>query len=278
MGATYPLSTLVTDDSGAPIAATGVVVTVTLPNLTTATPAVTNPVLGTYSAYYPTTQGGRHVARWTGAIGANTLVIEEVFDVIPVVRTALAFPTDLGAFLRETIDPLDQTALLVLDIASGMVRDHLQQQVDAVAADVVLLDPIGGNGIFIFLPELPVTAVTLVETLDSTVTPGVWTTADPLTYAVSKRIGVIAALPYTGVQWPDLPETVRVTYDHGFAVIPISLVGVVLGVAAREWSNPGSVVDMERIGGYQVKLHMEATGYTPLEEKALARYVNPRIA
>jgi len=191
---------------------------------------------------------------------------------------ALATPAQLGALMQETIDPGDASALLILDIASGMVRDHLQQQVDAVAADVVLLDPIGGNGIFMFLPELPVTAVTLVETLDSTVTPGVWMTADPLTYAVSKRVGVIAALPYTGVQWPDLSETVRVTYDHGFAVIPMSIIGVVLGVAAREWSNPGSVVDTERIGGYQVKLHMEATGYTPLEEKALARYVNPRIA
>jgi len=189
--------------------------------------------------------------------------------------TALATPAQLGAILKETIDPTDESALLILDIASGMVRDYLQVDsttgLEAVAGTVALLDPING---VLFLPELPVTAVTLLETFDGTV----WTTADPTTYTVSKRTGVISALPWTGVTWPYLPETWRVTYDHGFAVIPMSLVGVVLGVAAREWSNPGSVLDTERIGGYQVKLHMEANGYTPLEEKALARYVNPRIA
>ena len=190
---------------------------------------------------------------------------------------ALATPAQLGSFLKETIDPADVSALLILDIASGMVRDHLELNgyaLDAVVADVVLTDPVAGNGFTLFLDGLPVTAVTLVETFDGTV----WTTADPTTYSVSKRTGVITALPWKGVTWPALPETWRVTYNHGFAVVPMSIVGVVLGVAAREWSNPGSVVDMERIGGYQVKLHMEATGYTPLEEKALARYVNPRIA
>ena len=186
--------------------------------------------------------------------------------------TALATPAQLGALMHELIDPADASALLILDIASGMVRDYLQLELTAVAADVVLLDPI--HGAVLFLPELPVTAVTLLETFDGTV----WTTADPTTYSVSTRTGVIAALPWKGITWPYLPETWRVTYDHGFAVIPMSLLGVVLGVAAREWSNPGTVVDTERIGGYQVKLHMEATGYTPLEEKALARYVNPRIA
>ena len=276
MGATYPLSTLVTDDSGAPIAATGVVVTVTLPDLTTATPAVTNPVLGTYSAYYPTTQGGRHVARWTGAIGANTLAIEEVFDVIPVVRTALAFPTDLGAFLRETIDPLDQTALLVLDIATGMVRDHLELNgyaLDAVTADVVLLDPVAG-GIVLFLEGLPVTAVTLVETFDGTV----WTTVAPANYSVSKRLGMISALPYTGVTWPSDPETWRVTYNHGFTVLPSSIFGVVLGVAARAWANPGGAVAAETFGPHMVKYQMEAGGFSQIEAKALAKYVNPRVA
>jgi hypothetical protein len=185
---------------------------------------------------------------------------------------ALATPAQLGELMQETIDLADASALLILDIASGMVRDHLQQQIDAVAADVALMDPIKGS--VVILDELPVTAVTLVETFDGTV----WTTADPTTYSVSKRTGIITVLPWTGVHWPYLPETWRVTYDHGFAVVPSSILGVVLGVAAREWSNPGEVVDSERIGGYQVKLHMEANGYTPLEEKALARYVNPRIA
>ena len=187
---------------------------------------------------------------------------------------ALATPAQLGAFMQQPLADTDATALLLLDIASGMVRDFLQQQLDAVAGDVVLLDPVGTT---IFLPEMPVTAVTLVETFNNSVVPGVWSTADPLTYTISKRLGIIAALPYTGVTWPSGPESWRVTYSHGYAVMPSTIVGKVLGVAARAYASPAGV-DMERLGGYQVKYSMETGGFTPSEEKALARYVNPRIA
>jgi len=187
---------------------------------------------------------------------------------------ALALPAQLGALLQQPISDTDATALFVLDVASGIVRDFLQLQIDAVTADVVLLEPVNGsNGVSVFLPELPVTAVSLVETFDGTV----WTTADPLTYSVSKRTGIISALPYTGVTWPYLPETWRVTYSHGYTVIPSTIIGKVVGVAARGYTSPAGV-DMERIGGYQVKYSMESDGLTPSEERSLARYVNPRIA
>jgi len=187
---------------------------------------------------------------------------------------ALATPAQLGAILKETIDPADASALLILEIASGMVRDHLELNgwsLDAVTADVVLLDPINGQSAFL---PLPVTAVTLLETFDGTV----WTTADPTTYTVSKRLGIISALPWTGVSWPYLPETWRVTYDHGFAVLPSSILGVVLGVAARAWANPGGAVDSETFGPHAVKYQMEAEGFSPVEAKALAKYANPRVA
>ena len=187
---------------------------------------------------------------------------------------ALATPAQLGAILKETIDPADASALLILEIASGMVRDHLELNswsLDAVTADVVLLDPINGQSAFL---PLPVTAVTLLETFDGTV----WTTADPTTYTVSKRLGIISALPWTGVTWPYLPETWRVTYNHGFAVLPSSILGVVLGVAARAWANPGGTVASETFGPHMVKFAMEVGGFSPIEAKALARYVNPRVA
>jgi hypothetical protein len=188
----------------------------------------------------------------------------------------LATPAQLGSLLKETIGPTDASALLILDIASGMVRDHLELNgyaLDAVTADVVLLDPVAG-GIVLFLEGLPVTAVTLVETFDGTV----WTTVAPATYTVSKRLGMISALPYTGVTWPSDPETWRVTYNHGFVVLPSSILGVVLGVAARAWGNPGGTVASETFGPHSVKYAMEAGGFSPIEEKALARYVNPRVA
>jgi len=57
----------------------------------------------------------------------------------------------------------------------------------------------------------------------------------------------------------------------------MTIVGVVLGVAARAYSSPAGI-DSERVGGYQVKYNMEAEGFTGIERKALARYINPRIA
>jgi hypothetical protein len=188
--------------------------------------------------------------------------------------TSLATPAQLGAFMQESITDTDPTALLMLDIASGMVRDHLQMQgyaVDPATADVVYVDPVDGRKLF--LDGLPISTVTLVETFDGTA----WTTADPKTYTVSRRLGIISALPWTGVTWPDGPETWRVTYTHGFPTLPSTILGVVLGVAARAYASPVGV-DLERIGGYQIKYSMEADGFSGIEKRALAAYTNPRVA
>ena len=184
---------------------------------------------------------------------------------------ALATPAQLGAFMQQPFADTDATALLLLDIASGMARDYLHANLDAVTADVTLLDPI--NGSYLLLPELPVTAVTLVEVFDGTI----WTTADPITYSVSLRLGMVAAKPGLGIVWPKGPGTWRITYSHGFAVIPQTIVGVVLGAAARAYASPNGV-DMERIGSYQVKYSMDAGGFTSSEQRALAHYIQPRIA
>ena len=182
----------------------------------------------------------------------------------------LATPAQLGAYLQQTFADTDPAALMVLSIASGAVRDHLQQQLSAVAGDVILTDLIDGE---VFLPEFPVTAVTLVETFNGTV----WTTAAPTTYTVSKRLGIIATVPYSGVTWPVNPETWRITYSHGFATIPDGLMGVCLGVAARIYATQDGI-DMERIGSYQVKYQSDSEGFSPLQLKIMGRYMNPRIS
>jgi hypothetical protein len=183
----------------------------------------------------------------------------------------LATVAQLAAYLQQPLADSDTSAQLMLMIASGMVRDFLEQELSPVTNEVVLLDPI--NSYYVLLPELPVTSVTLLETFDGTV----WTTQPTTVYTVSKRLGMIAAVPLTGVTWPYNPESWRVTYSHGFASIPDSLVGVVLGVAARTYATPAGA-ESERIGGYQVKYQMQADGFSPLEKAALSRYVVARIA
>ena len=80
LGSVVPLSVTVTDASGTAADAGSVVLTVTLPDQTTETPAVTNASTGTYSAEYTPTQAGRHIARWV-ATGANASAYTDVFDV-----------------------------------------------------------------------------------------------------------------------------------------------------------------------------------------------------
>jgi len=183
--------------------------------------------------------------------------------------TPLATVDQLASFMQLPLASDDPTATLLLDIASGMVRDYLKQQLDQATDDVVLLDPI--NGAYLMLPELPVASVSLVEYLDASVSPAVWTTADPSTYTVSARLGMIAGSPGCGIYWPSTPASWRVTYTHGYSPIPSSLVGVVLGVAARAYSSPAGI-ELERIGGYQVKYAVEAAGFSAIELITLNRY------
>ena len=189
--------------------------------------------------------------------------------------TPLATVPQFAAWLKTTIDPSDASALLYLDIASGMVRDYLQQDISQVVGDVVILDPLPDATLL--LPELPVTAVTLVEYLDpSSVTP-VWVTADPSTYTASKRMGVISGNRFQGISWPGVPESWRVTYTHGYATIPSSILAAVLGATSRAWNSEDGI-DSERIGGYQVKYAMESAGFSPMETLGLARYKVARVA
>lgn len=183
----------------------------------------------------------------------------------------LATPAQLSAFLQQPLDDFDASALLMLDIASGMVRDFLQQDLTPAVDDVLIVDPV--NSAYAVLPELPITDVSLVEVFDGTT----WSAVLPAFYTVSKRTGLVSAVPNTGIQWPADPESWRVTYSHGFTTIPASIVGAVLGVAARAYASPAGV-DSERIGGYQVKYGMEADGFSAIERKGLARHINPRIA
>lgn len=80
LGDPVVLTFTVKDSSGALADAGAAVVTVTLPDGSTATPTVTHTGTGTYSASYATTQAGRHAVRWV-ATGANAQAYTDVFNV-----------------------------------------------------------------------------------------------------------------------------------------------------------------------------------------------------
>lgn len=81
VGDAVPLSLSVKDSAGNPANAGSVTLTITLPDGTTSTPAVTNPTTGSYVAAYATTQAGRHKVAWV-ATGTNATAQSDVFEVV----------------------------------------------------------------------------------------------------------------------------------------------------------------------------------------------------
>jgi hypothetical protein len=80
IGDTYTATITVTDSTGTPVNAGAVVCTITLPDSTTATPAVANPSTGSYTVNYPIVQSGQHLIQWVGT-GANAFEQTDVFNV-----------------------------------------------------------------------------------------------------------------------------------------------------------------------------------------------------
>lgn len=185
----------------------------------------------------------------------------------------LATVADLASYVQETIPDGDPAATLSLQIASGVIRSFLGYDVSS-ASTTEYCDPI--NGSFVELRQTPVTNVVAVEYLDAN--SGLFVLADPSQYTLSRRLGVLAFRPCIGIQWPTDPESVRVSYSYGYDSVPDAIRGVVLGVAARQWSTPVGV-ESERLGGYNVRYadrHDDAL--TPVEKLALRAYLRPVLA
>jgi hypothetical protein len=105
LGSVYPASLNVYDQNKNLVNATTVTLTITLPDGTSVSPAITNPpaVTGQYTYSYLTVQPGRHVVRWVTT--APNTGYTDVFDV-----TEAVIPSVLSlvqAKRQLEIDPLD---------------------------------------------------------------------------------------------------------------------------------------------------------------------------
>jgi hypothetical protein len=120
----------------------------------------------------------------------------------------LITPSELAAFLQQDVDTASAT--LAIEIATGLVQAAAEQRILQVVDDTVVLDlDRHDNGLWITLPQRPVTAV-------STVLVG----ATPVTdYTTQLSRGTLYR-PYgwrsaTVLRW-SAPSTVTVTYTHGY--------------------------------------------------------------
>lgn len=163
---------------------------------------------------------------------------------------------------------------LVLRIISNDMRGNIDQLVDQVEGDVLLLDGPGTVTRLVFLPQIPVTEVSLVEVL---LLDGTWQTLAPGTDYDWSADGTITRRGWQG--WPRRGRSIRVTYDHGFATTPPSLAGVALAAGARFHENPLGMTQ-EVIADYSYRMGAGGGGveYTPAEQKTLDSFANGNLA
>ena len=149
------------DASGNPVNAvsTPPVVTVTLPDLTTATPAVSNAGTGIYQATYNTAEAGHHTVSWVCTDATHPGGYADEFDVWPVaaglVTNVLSF-ADAKAILN--LSPTVTTYDDFVQKVNGSITDWLEWYCGKVVPATVT-EELRVGGLVVQLSHPPVTGL-----------------------------------------------------------------------------------------------------------------------
>lgn len=129
LGDVYRLNFTNLSPAGAPVSATTMTVTVTLPDLTVAGPTTVAPdTTGVYHYDYQTVQPGRHTYRWLGT-GSNPGAQADVFDVRPASPPYIVSLTDAKQQLNMKASDDDEELRRIVEAATGVVERHLDMAI-----------------------------------------------------------------------------------------------------------------------------------------------------
>lgn len=225
VGDTLPIAADVKDAAGALANAQTVALTITLPDLTTVTPTVTNPPASTghYGYDYPTTQAGPHRVRWLFTfVGGLTTSHTEQYDVRPATPAYLISVADAKQQLGKTSTADDEELRVYVEAATVAVERHLDKAVVRRTVverrDLGIPHPQAAPGILqaFTLATKPVISLTSIVAADAGLT---WNTAN----MTVNDYGVVRVLAGSVVWGP-----VVITYQAGMTVVPAEY-----GLAAR---------------------------------------------
>lgn len=193
----------------------------------------------------------------------------------------LATQDDLEAALQRTLDPAQ--ADLALRRASSRVRKYCRQEFTLTTDDTITLP---GNGRVLRLPQRPVVVdgthlLTVTELFGITaVEYGCLEGRDYTRIGSELTRGEAWWAPTKLMGWPWMrpqgvwAQRVRVTYSHGYAVVPDDVLDVVLDLAAMSLTNPQGL-RQEAIDDYSRTFASETIGsgkLTPAHQEALRQY------
>jgi hypothetical protein len=157
------------------------------------------------------------------------------------VADQLATPEDLASRLQSDLDRA--TATVLIEAATAVVQAVAGQRIVEVLDDEVVLDIDDSHrgGVYLDLPERPVTEV-------STVTIGATSVTDWIPVLRRGRVWRADGWRSTLTAYPSQPSTVTIVYSHGYPTGHQRLQlgrGTVLALAAPLYPNPNSATSVK---------------------------------
>lgn len=237
LGDVVPLAVSVKDSAGAAANATAVSVTVTLPDGTTATPTVSNPATGSYTASYTPTQAGRHGVRWL-ATGTNACAYTDGFAVADTADIPVVSLAEVKAHLNITTTSNDDELRGVIAAA----QDAAENYTGRVFGRRTFTETHDGGRRTIALRRHPLVAVATVTQDGVTLSSGEW--------IVDVTGGVLHRADYGYWSGQD-PQNIVVTYTAGYAIQSAAERQGVLEMVRHLWETQrGSLATFPRGDDY----------------------------
>jgi hypothetical protein len=229
-----------------------VVLTITLPDGTTSTPAVTA-VGGDFTASYVATQNGLHGFRWV-ATGAATAAESGTFQVGGILSLA-----DAKLQLNKTSNTDDVELQSYIDAATFAVEWYSGSVLPVTRTEWCI-----PNGSEILLRRMPVASVVSVTEYQGA-TPFVYTAiSDPTaagsyTYLFERELGRITRLGSGGWDFPFWGRRVKVVYVSGYPVMPANFVLAAKIIVQHLWETQNATLHAKGIP----QLDTEAVTFIP---------------
>ena len=233
------------DSTGALANAGSVVLTITLPDQTTTTPAVSNTSTGIYvpTSPYLCAQAGRYRADWV-ATGTNSTVFSQIVEA-RVFRSAVSLD-DARSFLAITAD--DTTY-------DPAIRDFMEAATAAVEKRIGPIAPRSvtefhrGGGTTVMCRNHPVVSVTSVTEYYGSQSFALTSVSDPsqgstYTYIAETPDGTITRRRPGGTDgvFPDGNQAVQITYLAGRTDVEPDIYQAVLLVLEHMWQTQRGAV------------------------------------
>ena len=266
LGDPVPLAVYITDDTGAAANAGAVVLTVTLPDLTTTVPAVANGAVGTYTATYTPATAGRYLVSWV-ATGANASAFDDDFDVAPADAGGIISLADaraaLGIQAANTTKDEDLRAFVAAatpimeDLCGPLLKRTRVETYDGGTSQISLL----------FAPLLSVTTITesygstYVRTLtQQDVFAG--SGLDSFGFSVDLTTGIVTRRA-TGMPIPFAlgKRNVQITYVSGRAVIGENILLATRLLVRHLWLISGQQGNRPQMGAPDTAMTTTPSGF-----------------